>query len=235
MKKFATVLILVAAILVGGMTMDAKTAKKKSKARTTKPKVTKTPEEIEKEKAFTSPDLDFFNLHGPVKSVSIKATKMIDPVSQYGYKDGTYTFDAKGNWLNYKKHYVTELKRNNAGQIIAVIMEDDEYDYLSACDYTWEDNEITDYEFYNTNYSDYGDEPLYSGTYEYSNGVLTNEEGWYTARETVPYEITFSNFVFDNYGNWTSCVFHCTMPDPYTDQGGTLNSSGTIKRTIKYF
>lgn len=36
MKKLATVLMLVAAILVGGMTMEAKTIKKKTKAKTTR-------------------------------------------------------------------------------------------------------------------------------------------------------------------------------------------------------
>lgn len=35
MKKIATVLMLIAAILVGGMTLDAKTTKKKAKVRTT--------------------------------------------------------------------------------------------------------------------------------------------------------------------------------------------------------
>lgn len=238
MKKLITITLLIVSLLMGGFAADAKTARKRSKSGATKTAITKTPEEIEKEKAFTSPDLDFFNLHGTVKSVTIKVTaRGYWPTSQYGYKAGTYDFDTKGNWVNYQQNDVTRLKRNNEGQIIAVILKNKQDDSLEAYDYRWKNNVILDYKSYNTNYSEYGNEPTDSGSFEYSHGVLIREKGlcMYYFNYFVDYKTTFSHFVYDAYGNWISCKVHCAVPEPYSDRGKIVKSSGTIKRTIEYY
>lgn len=202
-------------------------------------------EENAKRLSFTSPDLDFFTLHGPVKSVTVSNRSKGDFSASYyllGYspdweKPATYTFDENGEWTNYPRYRIRSIKRNGKGQIISLHepVDLDEVD-PTVRRYTWDGHQLAKVSY---DWSRY--EGWEGASFKYSNGVVTEEKGIYSnTADEVNYKITFSDFQTDDYGNWISCSW--TRSDTYPDYDDydsgkmrTDRSSGTIIREISYY
>lgn len=81
---------------------------------------------------FSSPDLDFFYLHGPEKELRISYTRVEGGLFGGWFNPGVYKFDKNGRWTNpldfsvdsfYK---VYKIERNDKGQIIKIILSENE-------------------------------------------------------------------------------------------------------------
>lgn len=146
------------------------------------------------ENNFTSPDLDFFNLHGQVKEMMIKTNQFC--FQDWGM-DGKYKFDLSGRWINPTEVIPNcILERDKEGRIIKILYPKNDTGYRKFIDYNWDGRQLKD--FFSTSHSD--------GSFFYTNNILSGEiYVWYYTDEIEKYKVTASNFKFDKNGNWISC------------------------------
>lgn len=178
----------------------------------------------------TSPDLKFFNVHGPVQTLKI-TTYRNDLDYFRGTRAGTYEFDSEGNWTNYGVFGITRVRKDANGCIQALVVVDEDYDMTTICNYYWENGVPVSY-----GYLPKGDFVQDKGTFEYDkDGVIVAEKGEYERNFNVPYEIIYLNFKTDDRGNWIECDYRSTITDAYTGRYKSENKAGKIQREITYF
>ena len=181
--------------------------------------------------SFTSPDLDFFNLHGPVKEMTVSISSSKD---EYGYEtqpyggfwlgDGKYLFNEEGEWINYKASNILNIKRNSDGYIVDIFLPPlyDDGSKYDKSNYVWKSNllsKVTD--------------PWDWGNFSFIDGVLSSFNYTICPGEGHGYwDINFTDYQFDNLGNWISCTWTGKYHDDYGDTG---KAKGKVKRVLKYF
>lgn len=184
---------------------------------------------IEKRNSFTSPDLDFFNLHGPVKSMKVSYTGKDNygyNLSPYGWFllwEGNYDFNEEGEWTNYKKFDFLKIVRNSNNQIIN-IYEPPLYDDGTPYD-------ITKY-FWDGNHPNRCDGPFDEAKYSYENNVFSKVSFTVSPGDGTGYwNISFTDYQFDDLGNWISC----SWSGNYHYYEERSSSKGTVSRQIEYY
>lgn len=148
-----------------------------------KEKTTKDAEPSHKE-VFTSPDLSLFQLKGNVKECLIPGDDMNNTVLE---------FDGDGNLINPKYE---KIERNANGEIIEY------YDPKTECKtrFKWEDGKVmgvTDMFEDGYNSTSIGYE------YDKDNNIVQ------LIQEGVPFPTNYSNYKFDDFGNWISRTSEC--------------------------
>lgn len=142
-----------------------------------------------------TPDLAFFELHGPVKTLKCGT-----------YETHTYKFDEEGNLEKidgynpftvdiYSSGYENPIRysRNSRGQIT------EEQGWESQRIYTWNGEHLSRSE---------GGAEGYSSTISYhydGRGFMTYEDcnsEWYGGEECETYHISYTYIEIDHYGNW---------------------------------
>ena len=188
-------------------------------------------EENEKRNSFTSPDLDFFNLHGPVKEMTVSMSSSKD---EYGYEtspygsfwlwNGKYLFNEEGEWINYKTFDVLNIKRNSEGYIVDLFfppLYDDGSKYDKS-NYTWKSNLLSKVS-----------DPWDWANFSYSDGVPSTFNYTICPGEGHGYwNINFTDYQYDDLGNWISCSWAGKYHDDYGDTG---KAKGNVKRELNYF
>ena len=232
MKKLATILMLVVAVFVGGMTIDAKKTKTKSRA-----KMSQTSRKTSNSLVSSNgSDLAFFNVYGKVKSITYPGG-VLYPTPLGGFIK-PIKFNEKGDCININEivnsqfessYRKVKISRNNQGEISKITFDDpkDGPDhYYGIYKFKWNGGRVTGYE---------EDIPYAGGeTYiTYDNG---NVETIITLMATqggdYRYVYKFSNFKIDDNGNWKECDLNWKE-----EHEGKLINSNTqhIKRIIEYY
>ena len=183
-----------------------------------------------------TPDLAFFELHGPVKSVTFKNRYIFFDASDESTLKLSYTEDGKLKSINYNDPYHNEnlqFNRDGNGRIKNI---------KSNMIGEWDDFFIT-YDKNNRpikiNYE--GIESYRAITYKYNASGFIVSENSYSEGEGC-YDRTlnqYSNFNVDKYGNWTSrtsSTAHKEWYDGSEEPMSYVNSgSSTDHRTITYY
>lgn len=182
---------------------------------------------------FTSPDLDFFNIHGPVKELIISYTGL-DDENRYGgpidawSEPGLYKFDTRGKWTNPN---VYKVERNNKGQIVKLIFSEEGLEDWHYCrEFEWKGNQLFSFSQY-----------ALDGEFHYLDNVISSIELFhgYTI-DIIEDNIKFSGFVYDDKGNWISCkwnqkISHLIDEDTLDPDEPPTYKSGTMIREITYY
>lgn len=194
-----------------------------------------TPVVAEPEPPFTSPDLQWANVQGRVKSIS--ETHRSGNASY----TITYRFNEEGKLTYYRNGYngsTSHFKRNSDGRITERIEGDDD----------------PDREYYAYTYDANGYVIKEKGSW-FQGGCTTtyhvNQQGWKTKEKddthgfmamydyTSTWEYTFNYGNTDSDGNWTSCTKSGTMTHSYSNEPdydfGNKKSKETITRKIVYY
>ena len=155
-----------------------------------------------------TPDLEYMELHGPVKSLTTT-----EPTTRYDYSrtgqlllvDGYNPFTE--NPVELERMC---LKRNSKGEINSYVM------YESSEDYEWKHGKLTIVDGGGEGYE-------WHLTYSYDDkGMLRSKKGYQEFNDGSEHEninIEYTYLDYDKYGNWTR----------------RKSSGGIEKRTIKYF
>ena len=185
---------------------------------------------------FSSPDLDFFNVHGPVKELRISYTGVEDGLFGGWCNPGVYKFDKNGRWTNplevsvgsFEKVY--KVERNDKGQIVKFILSEnknevDDWHFWET--FEWKNNCLSEFSYYPQ-----------EGHFHYLDGNISLIElGHAYTQYSMEDIIRFSDFEFDEQGNWISCTWRETVTyDTDGDPGipPTYNN-GMMKREILYY
>ena len=181
---------------------------------------------------FTSPDLDLFNVHGPVKELTISYQDLDDDDDLFEglYQPGIYKFDSQGKWTNPQAY---KIERNDRGQIVKFVLSDEEEyadDWHFWEEFEWKNNYLSHHSLYPNEVSIH---------YLDNNISLIEVTHGYTQ---YPMEdiIRLSDFEYDERGNWISCNWRQTISYDTSDYPSVpaispIYSSGTIKRKITYY
>lgn len=226
MKRIATILMLAAAILVGGMTVDAKTTKKKGKA-----KMSQTSRKSSNSLVSSNgSDLAFFNVFGKVKSI-IYPGGVLYPTPLSGFIK-PIKFNEKGDCININEivnsqfessYRKVRISRNNLGEISKITFDSPEH--YAAYTFKWNGGRVKEYE----------EDMPYSGGETYINYVNGNVDTIITLLDTqggeYRYVAKFSNFKIDNNGNWVECDLNWKEEH----EGKTDSKTLHIKRIIEYY
>ena len=196
---------------------------------------------------FSSPDLTFFNLNAPVKSVTISYENSDTDVFQHYWGwPGTYTFDEQGVWNNSgnikldNAHPLLKVERGQAGEIAKIFFKETST-WDGEADYLWEEEQPlgvqSHYGSYQGMFTFHPDGLI--DQFTFSNGETEGISG----SDTV-----LSDFVIDAMGNWVECnwAFQEKEPVPYysavtgalvgyKDQAKGEPKKGKIKREIRYY
>lgn len=189
---------------------------------------------------FSSPDLDFFNLQGHVKQVSLSYTGLEEGESLFdGWSNpGTYYFDQNGLWTNpgvyefndgkWVNPGIYKLDRNDKGQISKFYFTKEGLEDWHFCeDFNWSDNDLIFFSLYGT-----------EGTISYKNNLVSTIQLEHAySQYPMEDEIKFSNWKFDEQGNWISCEWTQTISYDAEDEDPIppVKNSGLIIREIIYF
>ena len=152
---------------------------------------------------FTSPDLSFFNVHGRVKSIEYGKDDDTFPLT--AHNDHNIIFDKEGKCNNlvkvfYGKHNA-KVVRNNEGQVVSMTETPEITDQtIGKESFTWNNNHLVKEEYEGW---EWGGEI----TYSYSDGHISYINYSYTGDfQEEKTSISLTDFKFDEYGNWISCV-----------------------------
>lgn len=187
-------------------------------------------------RSFTSPDLEMFNLHGHVQSVTY-TSEMFFP-SFYGGLKSSINFDTEGRCTNIKDLFQksvgengnVQVSRNEKNQIIELNLPN--LDYPFEYKFGWSDGHLISCE--NSVWESYSDMKIF---YENDVPESVSEKGGVEGMEFES-NATYSNFVYDEMGNWISCDYKFTtkswdFDSPYDVE--TQHFNETIKRKITYY
>lgn len=185
--------------------------------------------ELDKRINFTSPDLDIFNLHGPVKELVVSYTGQRNEettLSQILDNNTVYRFTEGGDW----KHDFYQVQRNNNGYITEFYPDRDTY-------YNPEDNHwfIGQFRWNGSNLRNYEAYPLEMEFSYYDGKISEINVGWIQSM-IMSDIIKLSNFQYDEYGNWISCNWKEKVIAEFYDSASEIKTySGTLKRRIEYY
>lgn len=189
---------------------------------------------------FTSPDLQFFNLHGKIKSITSKHT-----VGYFPFKIswGKLYFNQNGECTNLNvaiaKQYDknpknVELSYNKKGELIKSQIEN------WVNEYKWDDKKIISYiEHYVSNERSYR---YFDVLYANSDVIEVKEFGQYSYGGNYLVEYKYSDFKKDSYGNsiefnWEYERYKIEYKDydSYIKLSRTDSSHGITTRLIEYY
>lgn len=232
MQKIITFLMIVAVGLMGGMTVEAKTTKKKSKA-----KMSQTSRKSSNSLVSSNgSDLAFFNVYGKVKSITYPGGDLY-PTPLKGFIK-PINFNENGDCININEivnsqfegsYRKVKISRNNQGEISKITFDNPKEGpdhHYAVYTFKWNGGRVNEYE---------EDIPYAGGeTYiTYDNGnvgtiitLMATQGGDYR------YVYKFSNFKIDGNGNWIECDLIWKE-----EHEGKLIDSDTqhIKRIIEYY
>ena len=180
-----------------------------------------------KRRNFSSPDLDFFNLHGAVKEMTVRYPGQDDWNSSLGgwwLWKGTYKFSEDGTWTNFKSiSDLRKIKRDSKNRITKIIIppyyDDLDFDVIS---YSWDGNRLKSVS-----------DRFNDGTLHFKDGDIISFNYSVSPGEGKGYWIMqFNDFEYDDNGNWISCKWHGDYHDDYGDRA---SDDGKILRTITYY
>ena len=200
-------------------------------------------EQVEPKLVFTSPDLDFFNLKGPVRSMVISYVgfdgKKYPWLGVWGWR-GNYEFNEDGEWVNPEEVSTNfkKIVRDSENRITKIQLSYNTMigDYAEIS-YNWKDNLPQSYKYYT--------HEGYEGNFiieDYENdgelvisGIQNLPHNPYDMDYEISEKTILSEFEFDDRGNWVNCK--CVYK--YNEYiGGNTNSgskSGTMTRDINYY
>lgn len=200
-------------------------------------------EQVEPKLVFKSPDLDFFNLHGKVKSMVISYVgfdgKKYPWLGVWGWK-GNYEFNEEGQWIN-PQDVSTNFKkivRNEDNQICKIELQYDTMlgDYMEIS-YNWNDNRPVSYKYYS--------HEGYEGSFNYQEenngdnivleGIKSNPHNPYDMDYEISESTQLSEFEFDDKGNWINCKCIYRYNEYIGGNANSGNKSGTMTREIIYY
>lgn len=228
MKKVITICLLVVTLIVGGMTIDAKTTKKGSKTKTTS---------TSKRSSSKGNDLGLFNVQGKVKSITYSEDNCLP--SPFRSKK-PILFSESGECSNLKELFKQTMgaevvkvsfKRNTTGQISEIVGTINSFDDCTI-NFTWEGDLLKEY----VTFDGYSSEDF--SKLDYKDGRITyiDFDGgmsplWHDS------EYLFSDFIEDSFGNWIECTlkFNNTVGDMFEDETETTSKTIKLKRTITYY
>lgn len=231
MKKIFTLYLLSITLLIGGVPLEAKTTKKKSKARTVS---------TSKKSSPKGNDLGLFNVHGKVKSIKYSENNCLP--SPFWSKL-PILFSESGECNNLKELFKktmgsnvgkVSIKRNSQGQIIEIEGTSKETFDGFSINLTWDGDLLKEYVTFNgdDNSEDFSKLDYNEGRISYIDFKGGMSPLWHES------EYIFSDFKEDSYGNWIECtlIFNNTEGD-MMDEDYTETTSQTIKlkRTITYY
>lgn len=191
------------------------------------------PEEAEATVVLTTPDLEFNELHGEVSKVEwIKSDEVWTIIG--------FTYDEEGNMypVQSNDHPANSYYRNNNGQII----QEDVYQENSIF-YTWKNGKVHSQipDYYKSQFDNEPDADKYYRFYSYNDdgtlkeitcGVYNGDDAGLVSNYTK----TFSNYKFDDMGNWTSreATASYDIHDWYDNSDKHQTSKSKEYRVIKY-
>lgn len=184
---------------------------------------------VEKRLAFTSPDLDLFNLHGPVKEVAVSYTGLRDgEISLFEHPDDSkvYRFTEAGEW----RHNFYQVKRNSNGYITKIYTDRDAYNnpdenHWFVGEFRWKGNTLKGFGLY----------PVET-EFSYKDGKLSEIDTGWVQSMIMSDKIKFSDFKYDENGNWISCNWkEKVIIDANDSIPETKTYSGTMRRRIEYY
>lgn len=150
---------------------------------------------------FTSPDLEFNELHGEVSKVEWIKSDELWHIVAFSYDDEGNMYPVQSNDIPANSYY-----RNNEGQVI----QEDEYQEASWF-YAWKDGKVYS-QIIDSYKQQFENEPNATDYYRYfhysDNGLLdkitskvyNGDDGGLVQN----YEKVFTNYKFDDMGNWVS-------------------------------
>lgn len=190
----------------------------------------------------TSPDLELFNLKGPVKSLQYNTDTSIPLLTNY---DEVIEFDRQGECKNILDYFYDpslsepiNVKRNVKGQLIKLTNPEDIISYTQPGNYelNWNGEKL-----YKISYNGWESHETY--TISYNNEMISNIEFFNSddggEAETL---LNFYDYQFDKFGNWTECKVnysgsrwdnYAEGEDPVKEEAES--GTATIKRTITYY
>lgn len=194
---------------------------------------------------YTTPDLIFFNLHAPVKNMTIAYSDSTANIfdNLWGWA-GTYNFDKDGNLINHgnigldASHPLKDLERTGEGEIGRLFFSSTD-DWDGEADYFWEEGRPASaqshFGSYQALFAYHPDGILEQMSYRYGNTEGDNGA-----------DILLTDYEFDEAGNWISCKWTMQRIEPvpyYSAVTGALvgykdkvkdSVSGTMTRRITY-
>ena len=225
MKKVITICLLMATLLAGSISLDAKTTKKKGKGSTTSNSI----KSISK-----GNDTGLFNVHGKVKSLTYSDEKCL-PSPFISKKPILFSESGECNNLQELVKQTmgsdigkVSIKRNAKGQISEIIETEGSSIYLS-----WDGDLLKEYVTYdeNSESEDFSKLDYNDGRISYIDYKGGMSPLWHDS------EYIFSDFIEDSYGNWIECTltFNNTVGDMFEDETETTSQTIKLKRTITYY
>ena len=225
MKKIITICLLVVTFLAGGITMDAKTTKKKAKAKTS---------QTSRKSPSKGNDLGLFNVEGKVKTITYSDDNCLP--SPFKSKK-PILFSESGECTNLKELVKqtkgsnigkVSIKRNTKGQISEIIGTEGIYINLS-----WNGDLLKEYITFDerSNSEDTSKLDYNEGRISYIDFNGGMSPFWHDS------EYIFSDFIEDSYGNWIECTikFNHTVGEMFEDETETTSKTFKLKRTITYY
>lgn len=225
MKRIPAVCLLIITLLIGSMPLEAKTTKKRPKARTTS---------TSGMSSSKGNDLGLFNVYGKVKSITYTEGQCLP--SPFMSKK-TILFSENGECINLKELFMQTMdsniakgsfKRNTKGQITEIVGTTN-----CAIIFSWEGDLLKEY------ITSDGDTSEDFSELDYDEGRISHIDFkggmsplWHKS------EYLFSDFIEDSYGNWIECTlkFNNTVGDMYEEDDVTTTSTTVkLKRTITYY
>lgn len=201
---------------------------------------------MEEVKKFSTPDLTFFNLHAPVKSMTIIYQDSVANIfdNLWGWAS-TYTFDKEGNLTNHRNigldaaHPLNSVERGPDGEIGRLYFTPtDSWD--GEADYLWEDGipvgAQSHFGSYQALFAYHPDGILEQMSYRYSNTEGDNGA-----------DVLLTDYEFDEMGNWVKCKWTMQRVEPAPYYSAVTNAlvgykdrikdtvTGTMTRQISYY
>lgn len=186
---------------------------------------------------FKSPDLDFFNLHGPVKSMAISYIggdgKKYPWLNVWGWK-GNYEFSEEGEWINPKEvsPRFQKIERDTAQKIIKIQLGfNPRLGGFEEASYHWDNGRPVSFILI-------GPEG-YRGKFEYEEENISGVENEPYNPYDIYYEIVensvLSEYEYDSMGNWISCKWVYRYNENIDGNINKGSKSGTMSREITYY
>ena len=186
---------------------------------------------------FTSPDLNFFNLHGPVKSMTVSYVgfdgKKYPWLGVWGWK-GLYEFNEDGEWLNPKEvsSNFVKITRNDKNQITNIQLPPNSITGGSSeITYNWSNNRPESFVYYTYE--------GYAGNFVYQDDLISGIQNSPHNPYEMDYEITektiLTDFQYDEMGNWISCKCLYRYNEYINGTPNSGSKPGIMNREILYY
>lgn len=238
MRKLTVILMSLSVLLLGGLTVGAKTTKKSS-AKSISHKVKK---HHSSSNASVGTDLSIFNLQGNVKSVKYDAKDDYCWPSPFIF-NGMILFSETGECTNLDELFQNTMlgvgqvsvKRNKRGEVTSIYCEDSNVSDCLAMSFKWKDGKLIRTKDSNCRKHE---ESRFNFKYNGSRISQLDGKGAVYGFKTSTYTsvFKFADFKEDSNGNWIECTITAThrLKEDNVDQTPTTDTY-RIKRTIEYY